>query len=148
MKKLERTLIALSVVSIIFELSSITGGAFLSMISLMLLCFFYYIFSFALFNNIGFREMFKKSSYQGISTLRIVGSVLTGLVLPAILIGILYNVLGWFGGNNLIIAGIVPCVIVLAVAAVKFTKNKDVFYQNVILRVGLICVAGVLGFFI
>jgi hypothetical protein len=144
MKKLERILIALSAVSIVFEFLSINGGALLTMISLMLLCFFYYIFSFALFNNISFREMFRKASYRGISTLRIVGSVLTGFVLPVVLTGILYNVLGWIGGDNLVIAGILPCAVVLAIAAYKFFRSRDGFYQDVLWRIGLISAVGLM----
>ena len=47
-------------------------------IGLLLLSMTYFVFSFALLNNVRLRHVFKSESFKGISTLRIIGSILVG----------------------------------------------------------------------
>jgi hypothetical protein len=148
LKKVERILIALSVISLTLVLASVDGGALLSMISLMLLSIFYWAFSFALLNNIGFRKIFATSSYQGISARHIIGAILTGFSLSTLLVGLLYKVLGWNGANNILFAGLAPGLIILIIAAIKYSRNKSMFYKELLWRMGSIGAAGLLAVFI
>jgi len=147
MKKTEIVLIALVVISLVLFFSSMTGAATLCFFSIMALSFYYYVFSFANFNGVGFRGLFRGSSYQGLSALRIVGSIVTGMALANVLIGILFKMLRYTGADSILLAGQVPCLIVLVISLVKLNKDQGPFYKGVLIRVVIIGVVGLIAYF-
>ena len=148
MKKTERVLVALSAISTALHVAAISGGSQLSFLSLTTLSLFYYAFSFALLNGIGFRGLFRKVSYKGISAMRIIGAVCAGMTISTLAIALLFAILNYEGASNMLLSGLVPAVIILLISIIKYMKNKHVFYKGVILRVSLACVAGILPFLI
>jgi hypothetical protein len=122
------------VLSISLRLAAITGGSFLAMISFLLMSCFYYAFSFALFTDVKFRGILKKESYAGITAIEIIASILAGLGIATLLIGVLYTILNTNGAMDYIINGAVICVIVLIFAVWKFWKGRELVYKRILQR--------------
>lgn len=148
MKKAERVLVSFVAVTLIMEIVSAEGGGQLAMLSVMLLTVFYFLFSFALLNNIPVPKIFSRESYHGISVFRMIGAILTGFSLPTIILGILYKVLSWPGGLQLLLIGVIQCMMIGLIATIKLSTTKNKFYKEVLWRAGLMTVAGVIFFFI
>ena len=111
------------------------------------LAFLYYPFGFALFNRIGFRQIFKKKSYEGLSALRIFGSIGAGMAFSAICMGILFKIQRWAGANLMLIDGLVPTFIILIIALIKYFKTKGKFYIEILKRTAIIGALGLLFFY-
>jgi len=113
----------------------------------LILSLMYFGLSFALLNGIRLRNLFKKESYKGISNIRIIGTIATGLVLSLIVIGMLFKYQRWpYGNSNLMIAlmGLVP---ILIITVVKFFNSKSTFYKNMLSRLLIIGFSGVILLF-
>ncbi|MFN8309896.1 MAG: hypothetical protein U0T73_08030 [Chitinophagales bacterium] len=134
MKRVELTLIAGSLMGIALNLANLPSGVSLSVLATGSLAFFYLYFSFALFNNIRFRNLFKKSSYSGIKALRIMGSVVTGFVLTLLVVGIIFKTLMWPGASLMCIAALPPTLLVSIVTLVRYLPHRDGFYEPILWR--------------
>ncbi|MBK8807421.1 MAG: hypothetical protein IPO21_12565 [Bacteroidales bacterium] len=95
MKKGEIIIAGLSIIALGLNLLFIQGGGILTVLTLLTLSMLYMYFSFALFNNIELRKIFKKDSYKGISSNRIFGAVGAGLALSMTTIGLLFKFQSW-----------------------------------------------------
>lgn len=138
MKKAEIIIAILSIIALGLNLLLIPGGSVLTVLTLLTLSFLYMYLSFALFNAIRLRNIFKKDSYKGISTLRIVGSVGTGFALSATTIGILFKFQSWPGASFNLIAGLFGLLIVTIIGLIKNLKNKSNYYSGIFKRVVII----------
>lgn len=145
MKKTERILALTTLIALIFKLLHWTGGEILLVISLSALSFLYY-FSFALFNDIRFRDIFNKSSYTGISAKRIIGTIGLGFSLSLIMIGSLFKIQLWPGANIQLANGLVLTGIIFLIAFIFYSRNKTAFYKNIFLRIAIIGGFGLLLF--
>lgn len=145
MKKTERILAILTLIAIIFKLLRWPGGGILLIISLSFLSLLYYL-SFALFNDIRFRDVFNKSSYAGISAKRIIGAEVLGLSFSLILIGILFKAQLWPGGGIQLGTGLFFTGIILIVALIYNSRNKANFYKGIFRRIAIIGGFGLLIF--
>ncbi len=145
MKKTEKILsITVLTFMIIRLLVSYPYSSILIVLPTMLLLFIYLVFSFALLNDISFRKVFKKESYKGISTWRIIGSIGTGWALFTTITGILFVYQRWPYGyvnlqNGLVFLGIILIVIIL-----KRGLSFHQFYTNVMLRIGIVGLIGLM----
>jgi hypothetical protein len=137
MKKAEIIITLLSIITLSLNILLIPEGGTSAILSLSLLAMIYFYFSFAFFNNIKFRKIFKKESYKDISTLRIVGAICTGMALSAILSGVLFYFQSWPGAMMDFIMGFGPIIVILTICIIKYFKNKSSYYI-VILRHSLI----------
>ena len=146
MKIAERILIVLAIAGLIMRFFHIPGGAVLTIFPLAILGWIYLIFGFILFNNIKFRKIFKKESYNGISGLRLAYAILTGLALSVIVIGIVFKMMFWPGSYINLLFGIVTVGTALTVAAIKFIANKQIFYRNMLFRLTPYLVVGLILF--
>jgi apolipoprotein N-acyltransferase len=113
------------------------GGIFITL-SLTILYCFYFLFGFALFNDIKFGNILKKDSYQGISALRMTGSIGTGWGLSAICMGILYKIQHWSGGGVMLSTGLVTMFVIAIISLIKFLRSKDDFYKTILIRIAII----------
>ena len=113
----------------------------------LFLSLLYAIFSFALLNQIRFRNAFQKESYKGISTLRVIGTIGTGFVLSIITISALYKYQSWPYGNYILLVGLISLLPIFVIVAYKFIKYKSTFYTALLIRLSLISFVGVLLFF-
>ncbi len=144
MKKFEKILGIVILISLIMKFSFIIGGDILTILSISLLILIYYPFGFAFFNQIRLRRVFKKDSYKGISGLRIIGAIGVGMGLSAICLGILFKLQHWPGSNINLLAGLVTTMIVLIIALIKYYKCKDNYYKRIFKRIAIIGGLGLL----
>ncbi len=138
MKKAELISGAVALISIVLSSLLIPLSDVLLVLSFTLLAVIYGYLSFALFNNIPLKRIFKKSSYKGISAMRIVGAILTGLALSSTLVGILFTMMSFPGAFPNLVLGIVGLTIALIVGLVKYSKSKSEYYTNIFKRITLI----------
>ena len=138
MKKLEKILALLIFISLILKFNLIAGGSMLLVCSLTVLSLIYYPLGFAFFNGIRLREIFKKSSYTGISTWRILGAIGAGMAFSALCMGILFKLQFWTGANMNLLAGLVTIPIILVIVLIKYSKSKSEYYIRIIKRIAII----------
>ena len=103
-------------------------------LSLSFLSILYCYFGFAILNGISFRKIFKKSSYIGISSMRIVGAIGAGIGLSTAIIGVLFKFMSWPGAYLMLMIGLLSMSVFFAYALVKFFIDKSSFYTNLLLR--------------
>ena len=135
MRIFEVILSVLFAFGLFLKLSFIPGGAALITLSLFLLSMFYFLFSFTYFNKIKLKNIFNKEAYKNIPPAKIIGTIGFGLGLSILLIGILYEVMQWPGGNVMnIISGLIIVSIIFTVSIIKFLKTKSNFYYQIFTR--------------
>lgn len=130
--------IVLNIALIIFtflSLYDIVGTTAMLIIVAGVLSSMYFYFSFAMFNGIRLRDIFKKSSYKGISSMRVIGAVFSGLNLSVIVLALLFKIMMWPGSSVMIITGVLGLTIILLIAIVKYRKRKLNYYSNILKRV-------------
>jgi len=147
MRKLEIALCIASFVSIKWDLLFLLpGGSLLVILFLTLSSMFYFWFGFALFNDIRLREIFKKESYFGIRSNKILGGILTGWLMSFIILGILFKIMSWTGATILLTFGIIGSIIILIIGFLKYSKS--LFYKGIFKRVILISTISIVLFII
>lgn len=141
MKKIEFTLAAIGVFSILYKL--LIGGELniLLIISLIGLSLFYSHLSFLYFNDVPLDKVFKKRTYQKISTFNIIGTAFSGLGMGITILGILWSLMQW-PFNDFFLIGI-PIVIIAGLTAfIKYTIHK---YEGYIPLIERILIIGIIG---
>jgi hypothetical protein len=134
MKKAEKILGAIAIIAIVLKFLLISGSGFLTVISLGTLSVLYYLLSFAFFNDIRLRNIFKKESYRGISALRIIGTVLFGFAISLVVIAILFKLQSYPGGAFILLQGLISLGICLIVAVIRYGKTKSTNYKKIFSR--------------
>jgi hypothetical protein len=94
-------------------------------------------FSFAFFNGIQLRNIFKKVAYTDVSALRIVGAIGTGIALSQTIIGLIFKFNEWPGAFVMMSVGLSGFLVVAIVGLIQFTKNKIDYYRNIFKRIAL-----------
>lgn len=143
MKKTELILIGLAVLALVMKFFHLPGSGILTVLTLSSISVIYMYLGFALFNKIRFRKIFKKESYKGISTKRIIGGIGTGLALSFSAIGILFKFQSWPGASMQLSIGLFGLGIVTIISLIKIKKSTDNYYTNILKRVaffGAICI--------
>jgi hypothetical protein len=138
MKKLEKITGIAFVISTVLRFYLIPGYGILTVLSLSILACIYYPFGFAFFNQIKIRRIFKKTSYQELSAIRIIGAIGAGMTLSTICIGILFRLQHYTGGQMNLIIGLVSTLIIIIIAYIKFIKNKTEYYTRIFKRIAII----------
>lgn len=148
MKLTEKIIALLIIIALILKLMLVLGGVVMLVFLMTALAAIYFVFGFALFNRIRLRNIFKKASYAGISTLRIIGSVLMGLALSAAVDAIMFKLMMWPGAGPMLIAGLTPVFIVFVIVGAKFMTTQDRFYKDALIRTGIASVLVIAMIFI
>lgn len=102
----------------------------------LLSCLYFYL-GVALFNNIGFRRMFKKDSYKNISSNRIAGAAGAGVTISILIIGIMFKVMNWPGSMIMLFGGLVAILPIIVFSLIKLLNKdtkKDGFYKGILYR--------------
>ncbi|MBB6610380.1 hypothetical protein H7F15_04960 [Pontibacter sp. Tf4] len=144
MKKTEIILGAMAAVALITNLLFAPTGNILIVLSLSVLSILYMYLSFALFNGIRFRHILKKESYKGISTMRIIGAIFTGLALSITLIGILFKYQLWPGATINLRVGLSGLVLMVLIGAVGYARSKAAYYANIAKRIAIYGALGII----
>jgi len=135
MIKLEKIILILAFIGLIIKFTLLPMSSTLFALSVSFLSLLYWPMGFALLNRIGFRQIFKKDSYQGLSSLRIIGSIGTGMALSALCLGILFKLLNFPGGNSILIIGLVTVFTAVIPVLIKLMKTKEEFYAGLMKRI-------------
>jgi glucan phosphoethanolaminetransferase (alkaline phosphatase superfamily) len=94
-------------------------------------------FSFAFFNGVQLRNIFKKVAYTDVSALRIVGAIGTGIALSQTIIGLIFKFNEWPGAFVMMSVGLSGLLVVAIVGFIQFAKNKIDYYRNIFKRIAL-----------
>ena len=145
MKIFEIILSVTFLIGLLFKIMHWPGGSAIVVFSLTILTYFYFIFSFAVFNSIKLTKLFKKESYHGISSFKIIMAILLGWSLSILVSGMMYELQNWENQINLLLLGLAHSVIILAIHLI-FYKAKDKKFWLVIFMRSVIIIA--IGLFI
>ena len=107
MKKFELIVGLIAIFGIFLQIHHMPGSSALTGLALMVLLIFYYVLSFALFNGIKLRDIFKKVSYKDTNVKRIIGAIGLGFALSTIITGGLFKLQFWAGANIYLHIGLV-----------------------------------------
>lgn len=120
----------------------IPGGAMLLIVAFSTISLLYFYFAFALFNNIPFGKILQKSSYHGISAVKIIGSIGAGLALSLMVMGMLYKIMWWPGAAILSTMGIISLLPVGVVVFIKYLSDNASYYSDILKRVAIYGITG------
>ena len=148
MYKLEKTVLIIAFISFILKLLKIPFGGMIFGFSMVILVIMYLLFGFALFNKIGFRQIFVKKSYNELSVLRIVGSISAGIVLALICLGIQFKLLFLPGSQILLTTILIPTIVILVISTIKYIKSRADYFKQIIFRLSISGVIGLILFFL
>ncbi|MBQ4821149.1 hypothetical protein [Aquimarina sp. MMG016] len=139
MKRVEIVLISIAVLAIFWKALDYPFGNMVTMLSLLGLSCLYFYFSFVLLNSVPLRKMFKKDAYAEASSIRIIGTICTGVLLSITVLGILFQVMSWpFSKTNLLL-GFLGLLIISVIRIIKYFKQKEGFYKKILLRSIIYC---------
>lgn len=146
MKKAEIILIIVAMLGVILSFIPVPGGNILTILSITFLACLYFYFGFALFNGIRLRDIFKKSSYQGISALRIIGAIVTGIAISMAIVGMEFRIMRWPGASIMLMVGGLGLCLLLITALIKYFSAKAPFYLNILKRAVPYTILAILAF--
>jgi len=148
MRKFEKIVGLIAVVGLVLKIALIPGGGFLLSITLGILSMFYFAFSFALFNGIRLRDIFKSDSYQNTNAKRTIGAVVLGISLSELLIGSLFKIQFLPGSAVMLNVGLLGTLIVLIISVISYFRNKADFYKRVFKRIAVFGVFGLVVYLV
>ena len=135
MKKTEKVILAIIIISIVMKLLHLPFSSALLLLTISTTSLIYFYLGFALFNGIRVQNIFKKSSYKGISAKRIIGAIGTGYALSISIIGILFMLMQWPGANKILVVGMTGLIIIAITCFIKTKRDKDSYYLGILRRV-------------
>lgn len=132
MKRTEIILASLAILGIMLKIYDVAGAFFLSLIFIMLIALFHYVFSFALLNEVNFKNLFNKEYYKqnNIDTKKILSAVFLGWSLSIIEIAILFNLAYWPGREEMMWAGMISTLLFGLIFIFINKKNKKLVQKN------------------
>ena len=145
MKKLEKTLVVLIVMSFIMRLLVLPFGTTLFVLSTGSLAIIYAYLGFALFNGVAFTKILKKGSFKGVGAWGILLAIFAGLVLAVTVIGIEFRLMQWPNSKGLLGGGLIGLLLVLIFALIARSNGKAPLFKRIsqraipFLAVALIC---------
>jgi hypothetical protein len=147
MRNIEKILGLAFLAGLIMKFTFIPGAGMVITISILLIETIYYFLGFALFNEIPLRAIFKKDSYKGKSSRRIIGAIGAGIGISMICNGILFKLQDWPFALSSLGWGLVLTSIILVIAIVKFFKARSNYYILIFKRIAVIGIIGLILYF-
>ncbi len=142
MKTLEKILIAMAFLGLVFQYLHWPGANELQLLGLSLLAQLYFIFGFALFNQIRFRKIGRKS-FSEVGSAKIIGAIGSGIPTALVILGILFKIQLWQGRDDLLGTSLY---LLLPVVIFLFLKRSDRYYRVMIKRVSVLTLVGLFFF--
>ena len=135
MKKFEIIVGFIAVLGISLKIFHIVGGSILTVLALFTLSIFYYVFSFALFNDIRdirLQDIFRKGAHKDTNAkgIKVFVQILWSWTIPMVLIGGLFKLQFWQGGNMPLLLGTLTIGFILLIA----TISKEDYYRRIFKR--------------
>lgn len=137
MKKFEWITGLICLVAIILSLLRIPGSGILALLSFTTLATFYYLFSFAYFNNISSDGLFTKAAYKNTNAKRIIGTIGLGWALSILIIGALFKLKLWPGASMMQLTGLLSIGVILIIALAFYFRNKSSYYTAIFKRIAI-----------
>ena len=137
MKKFELIVGLIAILGIFLKILHLPGSGILITLAFTTLSMFYYVFSFALFNGIRLRDIFKKASYKDTNAKRIIGAIGLGWAISSIVMGGLFKLQFWAGANMQLLAGLVTIGLILLIATIFYLRSKSEYYKRVFKRIAI-----------
>ncbi|MBC7487938.1 MAG: hypothetical protein H7282_14440 [Cytophagaceae bacterium] len=134
----ELVLGALIIIGTTLSLFLIPGSGPVIVLSASVLVLMYFFLGFAFFNGIRLRKVFKRTSYKGIKTSKIIGAIGTGIVLSLCLVGIMFKLMFWPGQQQMLFSSLTLLVPVFVISIVKYARAKSPYYINIMTRLFII----------
>ena len=117
------------IIKFIFMRSELMTLAFL------MLAILYFYFSFAFFNGIRLRDIFKKASYKDTNAKRIIGAIGLGFFISLLIMGILFKLQFWPFAITKLFTGLVGTGIIFSIALIFYSRNNSKYYKRVFTRI-------------
>ncbi|PQJ12665.1 hypothetical protein CJD36_002665 [Flavipsychrobacter stenotrophus] len=140
MKFLEKVFTIMALIGVLIKLAGLTGGLPLIALSLICLSIHYLLCGFFLFNDIRLRDCFKRSSYKEITALKIIGSLVSAVVLSVLIAGILYRLLYTDGNMMILIFTLALNVVFTLSLAFTVSIRHIAFYKNILIRSAILLI--------
>ena len=137
MKKIEFIVGLIAILGIILKIFHIPGNSILTVLVFLTLAMFYYVCSFALFNGIKLRDIFKKVSYKDTNAKRIIGAVGLGWAISLIIIGGLFKLEFLAGADFQLLTGLVTIGLILLIAIIFYFRSKAAYYKRIFKRIAI-----------
>ena len=137
MKKFELIVGIIAIFGILLKIFLIPGGGILMVLACAILSVFYYVFSFALFNDIKLRNIFKKVSYKDTNAKRIVGAIGLGWGISTIIFGGIFKLQLWAGANINLLTGLVTTGLILLIATIFYFRNRADYYKRIFKKIAI-----------
>lgn len=144
MAKIEKIFGLIVLVSLLLLFLSVPGARFLLVLSLIALSLVYFFFGILVFNKIRVANVFKKSSYKGLSSFEILGSLIFGFTISLGCLGILFKIQNWQGASSVLITGLLCLLINLIIAGMKYFVSHQDFPLKILIRTGIVGGIGLL----
>ncbi|MFD0964145.1 hypothetical protein [Pseudofulvibacter geojedonensis] len=122
------------------------GGLIMIITSLGSLSIFYLIFGFNFLTNIRLRDSFNKVNYQNLSATRVIGSIMAGINLSILLIGVIFGLMNWPGSGVMLLISFLPSFVIAVICLIKHLKNSK-GYIRTLSRTGVFLVLGLILYF-
>lgn len=130
----------MALIGVLIKLAGLSGGVPLIALSLICLSVHYLVCGFFLFNDIRLRDGFRRSSYKEITALKIVGSIISSIVLSVLIAGILYRLLYWDGNMMILLFTLgINMVFTMSLAFIVSIRHIS-FYKNILIRSSILLI--------
>lgn len=149
MKRLERILIVILLISLYLKSKHIDGASLLFVIDCILLSIIYFFFSHPLINKIKLQHLFRGKTSQ-LSKIQVILSVILGFGLSFTVTGLMYVKQYWYGGYETSFVGMMVLILIGIIALYKKSSQSEltVFYNEVLLRAMIGVLVSIIIFFI
>lgn len=134
MKKLEIVLVVLMILSLGLKFMELPGSDLLLVMSATLLSLLYYLFGFALFNQIAGREILQRAAYSNTNARQIVFAIGFGMTLSVLILGMLFRLMMYPGGMFMLIIGLGSTLLFLLIALFFFQKDRNSLFRETLIR--------------
>lgn len=138
MNKTEKIGLVVIIVGLLLKFSHIPGATILLILGSTFLYFYYLLFSFAIFNSVEIRNIFKKSSYENTTPKRIIFSVCSGFVLSAGIYGSMFAIQFYPGALTQLSSCIAIGIILVAISFLMKTESNSVYLKTIRKRLFLV----------
>lgn len=135
MRKVEIGLVVLAVIGFLFKLMAWPFAGVMLVLGTSTLGYMYFFLSFALLNDIGFRQIFKKGSFKGVGAGKIVASIFVGFALCLATLALLFKLQFWPGAARYTQVSLFWMTILVAIAIVTGFMKKPSFTQSTSARI-------------
>lgn len=148
MQRVEKIYLVVITLAILLRLFNIPGAGGLLTLSMMTFSLFYLGLSTFLFNGLSLEDISKGFSKTAISIKRVLGSVIIGLSLSTLVLGVLFKIMLWPGAIGMLFFGTRLAFVPLIICIIKYFPERNIFYLNAIKRVSVALIIGLFLFYL